>query len=721
METFGRLIPFLVPHRRKIAISAVFAVMVALLWAINLSFTFLVVKVLLQGESLPKYVETQISATQQEIGQHNNKLGSLDRQLSEAEANGVNESDEAVVAIYKQKSRSQRKLSTASRRMLVLSWVQANIIPRVPADQFDTYALILGILVFATALKGTSVFIQDYMIGSVVELVVMGIRKSLFRRILKLDLQTITNQGTSDLVSRFTNDITQLANGLLLLGGKVIREPLKAATCIAFAFYFNWQLTLLSLLMVPLIAVVFYRFGKLLKQASQHTMESMSTIFKTLEETFDGLKVVIAFNGGRHHRRQFHKQTKQYFRKSMKVVQVDSLTSPTTELLGVLAVCVAVLPGAYLVLREVQHIWGMKLASTKMDIADLSTLYALLIGTLDPIRKLSSVYAKLKRSAAAADRIFELMDLETKVEPPESPKILGRHKQSIVFNDVKFTYAVNSDIDLRPTVLRGIDLTIPFGEVVAVVGENGCGKSTLLNLLPRYYDADSGNVLIDDIDIRDITLPELRSQVGIVTQETILFDDTIANNVRYGRPTATDEQVLAAAKQAFVTHFLDQMPDGLNTRVGEKGRQLSGGQRQRVSLARAILRDPSILILDEATSAVDAQSEALIHEVLADFTKNRTTFMITHAINQSILKFVTKIVVMDEGKVIAIGSHEQLLETSPQYCKLFQSQIRQQTADYIESDDFAADMDDDPHFIPFPSKRSSDDEDLPDPALRPAR
>ena len=720
METLGRLIPFLMPHRRKIALSAVFAVFVALLWAINLSFTFLVVKVLLQGESLPTYVEQRITATQKEIGNHNNRLTSLDTKLTTAQANGANESDEALVTIYKEKSRSQRKLSAASRRLLILSWVQANVIPLVPADQFDTYALILGILVFATALKGTSVFIQDYMIGSVVELVVMGIRKALFRRILKLDYQTITNQGTSDLVSRFTNDITQLANGLLLLGGKVIREPLKAASCIAFAFYFNWQLTLLSLLMVPLIGGVFYRFGKLLKQASQHTMESMSTIFKTLEETFDGLKVVIAFNGGRHHRRQFHKQTKQYFRKSMKVVQVDSLTSPTTELLGVLAVCLAVLPGAYLVLREVQHIWGVKLASTKMDIADLSTLYALLIGTLDPIRKLSSVYAKLKRSTAAADRIFELMDLETKVEPPESPKILGRHKQSIVFNDVKFTYAVKNDDETRPTVLRGIDLTIPFGEVVAVVGENGCGKSTLLNLLPRYYDVDDGTVLIDDVDIRDIALPELRSQVGTVTQETILFDDTIANNIRYGRPGATDEEVAAAAKQAFVTHFLDQMPDGLDTRVGEKGRQLSGGQRQRVSLARAILRDPSILILDEATSAVDAQSEALIHEVLADFTKNRTTFMITHAINQSILNFVTKIVVMDEGKAIAVGTHEQLLETSPQYCKLFQSQVRQKSVEYVETDEFTTELDDDPHFIPFP-KRSSDDGDFPDPALRPAR
>ncbi|MBM82487.1 MAG: ABC transporter [Planctomycetaceae bacterium] len=719
MQTFGRLIPFLMPHRRKIATSAFFAVIVALLWAVNLSFTFLVVKVLLQGESLPSYVANRIEASQSDIKGHSNSLASLDSRLTAAQATR-DKDDETVVAIYKEKSRQQRKLSAASRRLLVLSWVQANVIPLVPEDQFDTYALILGLLVFLTAMKGTSVFIQDYLIGSVVELVMMGLRKACFRRVLKVDYQTLSNNGTSDLVARFTNDITMLATGLLLLGGKVIREPLKAVACIGFAFFFNWQLTLLSLLMVPLIAVVFYRFGKTLKQASHHTMESMSRIYKTLEETFDGLKVVIAFNSARRHRRQFHQETKEYYRKSMKVLQVDALTSPTTELLGILAVCLAVLPGAYLVLREVTLIWGIKLTSTKMDIADLSTLYALLIGTLDPIRKLSSVYTKLKRSAAAADRIFELMDMESKVQSPEQPKILGRHRKSITFNDVKFKYATNDEADTRPVVLRGIDLSISFGEAVAIVGENGCGKSTLLSLLPRYFDVDSGTVEVDEVNIRDVSLGELRSQVAIVTQETILFDDTIAGNIRYGRPSATDEEVAAAAKQAYVTSFLEQMPDGLETRVGEKGRQLSGGQRQRVALARAILRDPSILILDEATSAIDAQSEALIHEVLADFTKNRTTFLITHAINQSILNFVTQIVVMDEGKVVAIGTHEQLRETSPLYCKLYQSQIRQQTPEYNE--DFAPDIDDTPHFIPFPSRaKSSDDEDFPDPALRPAR
>jgi subfamily B ATP-binding cassette protein MsbA len=479
-------------------------------------------------------------------------------------------------------------------------------------------------------------------------------------------------------MSRFTYDMSVLVQGLTLMGGKVVREPLKAFGCLAFAFFVNWRLTLLSMLFIPLVAMAFFRVGKLLKVASKKLMESMSRLYKTLEETFDSAKIVIAFNGARRHRARFHRENKEFYAKAMKLVRVDSLTSPMTEILGLLAVLVALLPGAYLVLRETTTIWGIALSTNKMDMAQLSLLYVLLAGTIDPARKLSTTYAKLKRSMAAADRVFGLIDAKPLVREPVEPKPAPWHAKSIEFRDVRFTYAHAVDDDTpRPTVLEGVGLTVQAGEVIVVVGENGSGKSTLVNLLPRYYDPEHGSVLIDDVDIREIRLRDLRAQIGVVTQETLLFDETIYENIRYGKPNASHEEIEQAALRAHVTAFLKTLPDGLKTRVGEKGQRLSGGQRQRIALARAILRDPPILILDEATSAIDAQSERLIHQTLREFAQGRTVFLITHAVSQSILDLVDRIVIMQDGRMIAVGPHDVLMEVCPEYRRLYRAQIHQ--------------------------------------------
>jgi subfamily B ATP-binding cassette protein MsbA len=330
----------------------------------------------------------------------------------------------------------------------------------------------------------------------------------------------------------------------------------------------------------------------------------------------------------------------------------------------------------------------------------------LLAGTIDPARKLSTTYAKLKRSMAAADRVFALIDAKTLVREPVAPKPAPWHAKSIEFRDVRFTYAQSQDDDTpRPAVLAGVGLTVQAGEVIVVVGENGSGKSTLVNLLPRYYDPEQGAVLIDDVDIREIRLKELRAQIGVVTQETLLFDETIYENIRYGKPSAGKKEIEQAADRAFVTPFLKTLPDGLNTRVGEKGQRLSGGQRQRIALARAILRDPPILILDEATSAIDAQSERLIHQSLREFAQGRTVFIITHAVSQSILDLVDRIVIMQDGQMTAVGPHEVLMEVCPAYRRLYRAQIHQGSA---QGDDRNADLgpedsaeDPDPGILPL--------------------
>jgi subfamily B ATP-binding cassette protein MsbA len=673
VNSFARLIPYVWPHRKKLMLSTLFAVLVAILWSMNLSAAFPVVKVLMEQQNLADYVDQEIASAEGEIERRSATIRQIDEDIEAMEAEGGD-----TVELLKDRSRQQTKLSRASRMALVMSWVRSNVIPWIPADKFDMLALILVLLLFATILKSVCVFVQEVLIGSVVYLTVMGVRKDCFRKTLELDYQTLSLRGTSDLMSRFTYDMDVLVQGLTLLGGEVIREPLKAFGCVAFAFYVNWRLTLLSLLFAPLVAMAFYRVGKRLKVASRKLMESMSRLYKTLEETFDSAKIVIAFNGARRHRARFHRENKEYFTKAMKLVRIDSLTSPMTEVLGLLAVLVALLPGAYLVLRETTSIWGITLASSKMDMAQLSLLYVLLAGTMDPARKLSTTYAKLKRSMAAADRVFNVIDARSLVKEPAEPKPAARHSKSIEFREIRFTYAqVAEDGTPRPAVLENVQLTVKAGEVIVVVGENGSGKSTLVNLLPRYYDPDQGAVLIDGMDIREFRLRELRAQIGVVTQETLLFDETILDNIRYGKSGAGRDEIERAAEKAFVTPFLKTLPDGLNTRVGEKGQRLSGGQRQRIALARAILRDPPILILDEATSAIDAQSERLIHQTLREFAQGRTVFIITHAVSQSILDLVDRIVIMEEGKMIACGPHETLLEVCPPYRRLYRAQVHQ--------------------------------------------
>jgi ATP-binding cassette subfamily B protein/subfamily B ATP-binding cassette protein MsbA len=324
------------------------------------------------------------------------------------------------------------------------------------------------------------------------------------------------------------------------------------------------------------------------------------------------------------------------------------------------------------VLEKETRIFGIQLCDHPMDIATLMQHYALLGAIADPVRKLSSVYTKLQSGAAAADRIFDAVDLRPKVRINSSGPILGRHAESIVFQDVCYSYDPG-----RPT-LSNVRLEIRFGETVALVGKNGCGKSTLVGLLPRFYDPDHGSVLVDGVDLRGAHLRSLRRQIGVVTQETTLFDDTVAANIAYGTRHASREQVEAAARQAFAHDFIEKMALGYDTRVGDAGAKLSGGQRQRLALARAILRDPAILILDEFTSQCDPESEALIHQALRRFVKNRTTVLITHRLHT--LEIADRIVVLDRGRIEAAGTHADLLKTSDMYQRLHEAHFQRRVA-----------------------------------------
>jgi ATP-binding cassette, subfamily B, bacterial MsbA len=367
-----------------------------------------------------------------------------------------------------------------------------------------------------------------------------------------------------------------------------------------------------------------------------------------------------------YERRRFHDAAREYAERSIKVTRIDALTSPLVELTGVVAILLAVLAGAYLVISQQKRVFGVQLTSTPLEMAALLTLYAQLIGMADPIRKLSSVYTKLQSSAAACDRVFAALDRVPQVQPnPDGPR-LDRHCKEIEFQAVCFSYTPD-----RP-VLTNVCLRVQAGETIAVVGANGTGKSTLLNLLPRFFDPDHGAVLVDGVDIRKANLRSLRKQIALVSQDPVLFDDTIAANIRYGHRNATQEQVEEAARKASAHDFI-VAKGGYEVRVGDLGSSLSGGEKQRIVLARAILRDPSILVLDEFSSAIDPVSDRLIHDAIQQFKQGRTTFFITHKMHT--VQMADRIVVLDNHAVAAIGTHAELMTSSPVYRGLYEAQI----------------------------------------------
>lgn len=536
----------------------------------------------------------------------------------------------------------------------------------LPSDSFRNLLLLIGLVIVGVAIKGFFMFLQELLVADVMQRTQFDIRNLFFRRTLNLDLGSFSDQGSAELMARFTNDMDSFGQGLVTLLSKLIREPLRVFFCLGGAFYLNWRLTCLTLVVVPISAVTTVRVGKTMKRAMRRSLESMSSIYKILQESFQGIRVVKAFAMERVERRRFFLETKNFYRKAIRVAMIDAMSDPVLEMLTLITVAVALLAGSYLVLKKTIYLnlgpLHIQLASQVMAIEELLTLYAVLAGASDPIRKLSNVHSKIQRAAAASDRICGLMDREPRVVEAPSAVAPPRHGVGIEFDDVHFRYPG------RPLLLKGVSLAVKHGETIALVGPNGCGKTTLMNLLPRFWDVESGAIRIDGRDVRDLRIRDFRRQIGFVPQDTVLFQATIAANIAYGDPTAGRERIIEAAKRSYAHQFITELPQGYETMIGERGHGLSGGQRQRIALARAMLRDPSILILDEATSAVDIQDEALIRKAIEDFSEGRTTFLISHSLGT--IQFADRIILIDDGRIVGIGADAELRRTSPLYRRL---------------------------------------------------
>jgi ABC-type multidrug transport system fused ATPase/permease subunit len=532
-----------------------------------------------------------------------------------------------------------------------------SFLPREQNVANKTKAVVFIILAMGvvTVIRCLAKFYQGYMAQKIVQVGINHLREDTFGHVMNMPMGFFANERPSDTVSRIVRDTGVMGGAIKIMLGKALREPLNAIFMLGCAMLLNWQLTLIFLCAAPLVLGLLVIFGRKIKKATRKSLAASSQMLGKLQETMSGLKVVKVYNQQSYEQNTFRRINNKLLRQLLKISKVDAATMPVLEVLGMVAGGAALIMGAHWV------------AAGQMDSPEFFGLLILLGASAEAVRKTSKIWNKIQEANAAAERVFAIID-----EPVESEKHgaieLAPLKDKIEFIDVVFTYPGT----YKP-VLKGINLLVQAGHNVAIVGPNGSGKTTLANLIPRFYNPDSGRILIDDKDIQDATLFSLRSQIGMVTQNMVTFNDTIAANIAYGKPDTTREEIIAAAKRSFVHEFIEPLPNGYDTIIGEQGAGLSGGQLQRIIIARAILENPAILIFDEATSQVDADSEAKIHKAIEEIMRDRTSFIIAHRFSTVITSDV--IVVMDDGKIIAQGQHEELIQSCTLYQSLYETQL----------------------------------------------
>ena len=526
----------------------------------------------------------------------------------------------------------------------------------IEKDQF--LLMILPIAVMGVAVcKGMFSYGQAYLMSYVGNRVIADIRLQLYSQFLRLGLPFHNKHSSGRLLSRVINDVNEMANSIPNVVKDLFQQGLTFLAMMGVAFYQNWKLATVLILVLPFAIYAIVHIGRRLRILATKGQESMGDMASVIKEAISGIKIVKAYGRENTEEQRFSACNHSYMRANMKSAQLSALASPLMESIGVGGVALIIWYGGHLVMMD-QMTPG----------AFFSFLGAMLMA-YGPVRKCSGANASIQRALAAATRVFEMMDLDSEFVVDKDRPGLKKISRSLEFRHVSFCYEGNSNL-----ALREVNLTVQAGEIVALVGRSGSGKSTLVSLVPRFYDPSSGGITVDGHNIQEVSLSSLRGQIAIVSQDTVLFDDSIKANIAYGRLDATEEEILSAAKAAHAWEFIAQLPSGLDTLIGENGVKLSGGQRQRLAIARAVLRDPPILILDEATSSLDTESERLVQMALADLMKHRTTLVIAHRL--STIQHADRIVVMQEGQIVETGTHPALLAQGGVYRKLHHTQFQ---------------------------------------------
>lgn len=511
----------------------------------------------------------------------------------------------------------------------------------------------LGIILIFV-FRGVCRFLNDYFIKTAGQLAIQKIRNTIYERCMGLSIGFYNRHSTGVLMSRVLNDVNTMQDGVANIITGLFRDGFSALFLLGVIFYRNWQLAIISFLVIPAAAYPAQLIGKKIKRFSKMGQEKMGDLSSVLQETFSGIKVIKAFGLEEREMEKFRNRNNDFYSYVRKSIKYDSSSTPVMETITSLGVAGVIWVG------------GHSVISGQMTSSEFFSFITAMALVYAPVKRLNNAYNILQRAMGAAERVFEVIDQEPDIVDPPEPVPVTRVKGDVAFDRVCFRYE-------KDPVLKDISLSARKGEIIALVGPSGGGKTTLVSLISRFYDVSSGAILIDGIDIRQLRLRDLLRQIALVDQETILFNDTIANNIRYGKTDATDAEVEAAAIAAYAHNFIAELPEGYETNIGDRGVRLSGGQRQRLCIARAILKDAPILILDEATSALDTESEQMVQKALNNLMANRTTFVIAHRL--STILHADRILVLEGGGIVESGTHQELIATGGLYSKLHSMQF----------------------------------------------
>lgn len=543
---------------------------------------------------------------------------------------------------------------TFNYRVSQLIFSQGSSDAEIASGKIKALIFICLLVFIMTFLKNTFRYLAMFFIAPIRNGVVRDIRNNLHEKSLHLPLSYYSDQKKGDIISRITNDVVEIEFGIMTSLEVIFREPLTIIMFLSSMIFISPLLTLYVFLLLPIAAIFIIIIGRSLKRASQRSKETLGHLFSILEETLGGIKIIKAFTGENFIQKKFESLNQKYYKQSLSVYRRTDLSSPLTESVVVGVLMIILFLGGSMVIN----------ANSDLDAETFILYFIAASQIIPPIKQITVAYSFIQKGVASEERINKILHAPLIIENAAQAVHLNSFNQSIEFNNVSFAYHKGDN----GYVLKNINLKIQKGKTIALVGQSGSGKTTLADMIPRFYDTDAGWIAIDNVELKKIDITSLRKHIGVVSQESVLFNDTIFNNIAFGLTNVKKSDVIEAAKVANVHDFIDGLPDGYNTNIGDRGNKLSGGQKQRIAIARAILKDPAILILDEATSALDTESEKLVQEALTNLMKNRTSIVIAHRL--STIANADEIIVMQKGEIIERGNHRELIALNGTYRRL---------------------------------------------------